>query len=123
MKICKIDKCFSEVYLKELCQKHYNRKRYLRDKPDGYIVYGLHEGDNKIKYVGMTETNLEKKKGHHRFHRNNKNIEILPIVSNIQNYDEAAELEEDYIKRYDTYKNGWNKTPDGKGGSIYQDNG
>ena len=69
----------------------------------------------KIYYVGCTSQELSEYIRSKRFKFKQPDIKIRPLVSNIATEEEALSLETDYIKRYDTFRNGWNKCPIGTG--------
>lgn len=80
-------------------------------------VYKLTREDG-LEYIGIT-TNLPKRlKFHNKSHRFSElaicNVEILFEG----NYDECDALEEEFIIKYDTFKNGLNLTNRGKGKNL-----
>ena len=90
--------------------REYTKNRYESRKPGGSTIYGLHLSNSiDIFYVGRTIQHLDDRLKKHRLKMKIPNIQIRPIVSNIQNELEAKQLENDYIIRYDTIENGMNK--------------
>lgn len=120
MKYCyNVKNCGKKHQAKGMCNKCYLsvwRKKnpdsmkewYEENKPDMYIVYGLHEGDMDIKYVGCTQMPLQHRLNCHRTMRDMPHLEIHPIAhSGIK--AQARMLERLYIHVFDTYTEGWNK--------------
>ncbi|MDP7367950.1 MAG: hypothetical protein QGH83_11930 [Candidatus Pacebacteria bacterium] len=80
-----------------------------------YIIYKLTRNDNK-EYIGTTDTKcfrsrMNAHKISERFREYTFAIEILEKSTNIS----LLEKEELYISKFNTYKKGLNKTPEGKG--------
>lgn len=79
------------------------------------VVYKLRRIDNK-EYIGITETFKKRLYDHKR----SKRFRDLPIIdvqilNEFDDYDQGLLFEERAIEKYDTYRNGLNKTPSGQG--------
>ena len=84
-----------------------------------YYIYFLKDLDGKIQYVGQTQ-NLDTRK---REHKRNKPPHIFEISEQIDISEKAKETEIFYIKKFDTFKNGWNKSTGGEGFDAYERKG
>ena len=84
-----------------------------------YHIYILKNLDGVIKYVGQTQ-NLSTRK---RDHKRNKPPHIFEILEETCIPEDAKNLEIKYIKEYDTYKSGWNKSLGGEGFEGYSRSG
>jgi len=84
-----------------------------------YYIYLLKDLENNIKYVGQTQ-NPNTRKGDHK---NSKPQHIFEIVEETNIAEDAKNLEINYIKQFDTYKNGWNKSTGGEGFDNYNRTG
>ena len=81
-----------------------------------YWIYLLRDIEGNVKYVGQTQ-HIEERQ---RTHKREKPLHTFEILyENISAID-AKNLEIENIKKYDTYKNGWNKTSGGEGFSSYE---
>lgn len=81
-----------------------------------FIVYLIHREDNQ-KYIGSSNTaRIDKRMYDHkrtpRFQNFSFTYEILYMTDN---YDHCLDVEEILIAEYDTYHNGLNDTPNGRG--------
>jgi hypothetical protein len=84
-----------------------------------YYIYFLKDLNNKIQYVGQTQ-NINVRK---REHKRNKPPHIFELIEQTEISKEAKQFEIDYIKKYNTYKNGWNRSPGGEGFEKYDRKG
>lgn len=84
-----------------------------------YYIYFLKDLDGKVKYVGQTK-NLDSRK---REHKRNKPPHIFEISEKIDISEKAKEIEIFYIEKFDTFKNGWNKSTGGEGFDNYERKG
>jgi len=84
-----------------------------------YYIYFLKDLNNNIQYIGQTK-NLSTRKGEHK---RNKPPHIFELIEQTEISEKAKQLEIDYIKKYNTYKNGWNKSPGGEGFDDYDRQG
>lgn len=84
-----------------------------------YYIYLLKDLNNNIKYVGQTKDPSTRK----RDHKNSKPQHIFEIVEKTIIAEDAKNLEINYIKQFDTYKNGWNKSTGGEGFDNYDRTG
>lgn len=84
-----------------------------------YIVYKITRDDGKI-YIGTTNNKriyLRMKLHSYTERFKNHNFE-MEILEESTSYDYIMEKEEDYIKKFDSYNKGLNKTIDGKGNHM-----
>ena len=84
-----------------------------------HIVYLITREDG-LQYVGSTtENRFDKRINEHKYHpRFNKfDFSVEVLKDNILTEVDRFRLEKEYIKSFDTYKNGLNETPDGTGRS------
>jgi hypothetical protein len=84
-----------------------------------YYIYFLKDLNGTVKYVGQTRNCSARK----RDHKKSKHPHIFEIVEQIDIPEKAKELEIFYIKKFDTYKNGWNKSTGGEGFDNYERKG
>ena len=84
-----------------------------------YYIYFLKDLNGNIKYVGQTQ-NLDAKK---REHKRNKPPHTFEINEQIDIPKKAKEAEIFYIEKFDTFKNGWNKSTGGEGFDNYERKG
>lgn len=83
-----------------------------------YYIYVLKE-DNQIKYVGQTINPLKRKCSH----RNTKEPHVFEIIFETNDKKIAKQKEIEYILKFNTYLNGWNKSPGGEGFDCYERKG
>ena len=79
-----------------------------------YYIYAL-EQDNIIKYIGQT-INPNKRKC---AHKNTKDLHEFKIIFSTEDKDIAKSKEIEFISEYNTYYDGWNKSPGGEGFETY----
>lgn len=84
-----------------------------------YYIYLLRDVDGIVKYVGQTQHIDERK----RTHKRQKPPHTFEILFENLSSNDAKNLEIENIKKYDTYKNGWNKTSGGEGFDGYERKG
>jgi len=84
-----------------------------------YYIYFLKDLDGKVKYVGQTQ-NLDSRR---REHKRNKPPHKFEISEQIDNSEKAKEAEIFHIEKFDTFKNGWNKSTGGEGFDDYERKG
>ena len=84
-----------------------------------YYIYTLKDINGEIKYVGQTQ-NLDARK---REHKRNKPPHTFDIIEQIDISEQAKNLEIFYIEKFDTFKNGWNKSTGGEGFNDYERKG
>jgi len=84
-----------------------------------YYIYFLKDLDGKVKYVGQTK-NLDSRK---REHKRNKPPHTFEISEQIDISEKAKETEIFYIEKFDTFKNGWNRSTGGEGFDNYERKG
>lgn len=84
-----------------------------------YYIYFLRDLSGTIKYVGQTK-NLNTRK---REHKRNKPPHTFEISEQIKISEEAKKAEIFYIEKFDTFKNGWNKSTGGEGFGNYERKG
>ena len=84
-----------------------------------YYIYFLKDLNGNIKYVGQTQ-NLDARK---REHKRNKPPHTFEINEQIDIPKKAKEAEIFYIEKFDTFKNGWNKSTGGEGFDNYERKG
>ena len=84
-----------------------------------YYIYFLKDLNGKIKYVGQTQ-NLDSRK---REHKRNKPPHNFEISEQIDISEKAKEAEIFYIEKFDTFRNGWNKSTGGEGFDDYERKG
>ena len=75
--------------------------------------------DGKVKYVGQTQ-NLDSRR---REHKRNKPPHKFEISEQIDISEKAKEAEIFHIEKFDTFKNGWNKSTGGEGFDDYERKG
>lgn len=82
-----------------------------------YTVYAIKQGE-KVLYVGKT-INLQRRKCEHRYRRRlDKSYSFVQLQTTL-NKEEAKKIEEQYILKYDTFRNGWNVTA-GEGSRLVE---
>lgn len=79
-----------------------------------YYIYALISEIDKVCYIGQTQTPNSRKNGH-----KSKPPHMFKILYEVETKEEAKTLEISLIEKYDTYKNGWNKSPGGEGFEGY----
>lgn len=84
-----------------------------------YFVYLLRDKNGTVKYVGQTQHIDDRM----RCHRRQKPPHTFEILYENLKADDAKMLEIENIDKYDTYKNGWNKTSGGEGFDGYNRKG
>jgi hypothetical protein len=84
-----------------------------------YYIYFLKNLNGEVKYVGQTQ-NLDIRK---REHKRNKPQHTFEIGEEIDIPERAKEKEIFYIEKFDTFKNGWNKSTGGEGFDNYERKG
>ena len=84
-----------------------------------YYIYTLKDLNNTVKYVGQNKDPTTRK----RNHKNNKPQHIFEVIEETNIMKEAKNLEIGYIKKFDTYQNGWNKSTGGEGFDNYKRKG
>jgi len=84
-----------------------------------YYIYFLKDSNGKVKYIGQTQ-NLNARK---REHKRNKPPHIFEIIEQISIPEKAKQKEIFYIEKFDTFKNGWNKSTGGEGFDCYERKG
>lgn len=84
-----------------------------------YYIYILKDLNDNIKYVGQTQD----PKSRQINHRSNKPQHIFKIIEETNITEKAKKLEIDYIKKFNTYIKGWNKSPGGEGFDNYNRSG
>lgn len=84
-----------------------------------YDIYVLKNTLGEIKYVGQSQ-NIKVRKTEHK---RKKPSHTLEIIETFNNAIDAKEAEIFYIQKYNTYKNGWNKSPGGEGFEEYNRKG
>lgn len=84
-----------------------------------YYIYILKDLNENVKYVGQTR-NVDVRKKNHKRSKPPHKFEIL--FENLSP-EEAKIIEIENISKYDTYKNGWNKTKGGEGFDGYERKG
>ena len=84
-----------------------------------YYIYFLKDLNGKVKYVGQTQ-NLDSRK---REHKRNKPPHTFEMSEHIDISEKAKEAEIFYIKKFDTFKNGWNRSTGGEGFDNYKRKG
>lgn len=98
------------------------------------IIYRITNTITQKSYIGQTKNSLKERWYHHcydAFKRKNKNFKIynairkygteswiLETLENIEDINLLNEREQYWIKRYDTFHNGYNSTTGGDGGKI-----
>ncbi len=78
------------------------------------IVYKIERNDD-LCYIGITNNFKKRLKDHLKSKRFDIGIKTYSILADVHDYHIAEILEEFFIEKYDTYKNGLNTTIDGKG--------
>lgn len=81
-----------------------------------YYIYFLKNLDGKVRYVGQTQ-NLDVRK---REHKRNKPPHNFEVCEQVEISEKAKELEIFYIEKFNTYKDGWNKSTGGEGFDNYE---
>jgi hypothetical protein len=84
-----------------------------------YYIYFLRDSNGDVKYVGQTQ-DIDRRMTEHKRMKPPHTFEV--IYENINSID-AKILEIENIDKYDTYKNGWNKTRGGEGFAGYDRKG
>jgi len=84
-----------------------------------YNIYFLKDINGNVKYVGQTQ-HINQRIVDHKRKKPPHTFEV--IYENINSVD-AKKLEKENIQKYDTYKNGWNKTEGGEGFDGYERKG
>ena len=77
-------------------------------------VYMITRNDD-LSYIGITVNKENRFYEHKRSERFSIGIKSIEILAECDDYEESEELEEYFISKYDTYKNGLNLTVNGKG--------
>jgi len=77
-------------------------------------VYKIIRNDG-LEYIGITVNYKARIKSHLKSSRFAIGIKEFKILKECDTYKEAEQLEEVYIQQFNTYKNGLNLTPTGKG--------
>lgn len=77
-------------------------------------VYKITRVDD-LSYIGMTLNTVSRFKTHKKSNRFKVGIKSIEILEECDSYETAEDLEEYYIDYFDTFKNGLNVTPNGKG--------
>ncbi len=83
-----------------------------------YYIYALKQND-EIKYIGQT-INPDQRK---RAHKNTREEHEFEVIFSTENKETAREKEIELIQEYNTYSNGWNKSPGGEGFEDYSRKG
>ncbi len=83
-----------------------------------YYIYALLSETDKICYVGQTQNPKTRKNGH-----KSKPPHVFKILHAVSSKEEAKLLEISLIEKFDTYKEGWNKSPGGEGFEGYERKG
>lgn len=83
-----------------------------------YYIYVLKESET-IKYVGQTIDPIKRKCSH----RNTRKSHTFEIIFETEDKEIAKQKEIEYISRFNTYINGWNKSPGGEGFENYERKG
>lgn len=78
------------------------------------FVYKITRLDD-LEYIGITVNLQSRIRDHEKSDRFKIGIKKVVVLAKTDTYEHAEYLEEDYIKHFDTYKNGLNLTPAGKG--------
>jgi predicted GIY-YIG superfamily endonuclease len=81
------------------------------------VIYLITRNDN-MQYVGITCEFNKRMIAHKKSERFAQGIKNIEILEECDTYEEAERLEPEYIKKYDTYYNGLNKSIDGKGNHL-----
>ena len=84
-----------------------------------YFIYLLRDKNDVVKYVGQTQHIDDRR----RCHKNNKPPHTFEVLYENLNASHAKMLEIENIDKYDTYRNGWNKSSGGEGFSGYERKG
>ena len=84
-----------------------------------YYIYFLRDENDNVKYVGQTKDPTTRKRDHEKI----KPQHIFEIIEETDIAENAKNLEIEYIKKYNTYKTGWNKSPGGEGFDEYDRKG
>lgn len=77
-------------------------------------VYKITRQDD-LEYIGITVNKKVRFKSHEKSKRFESGIKYIEILAEVDSYEEAEELEEFFIDKYNTYECGLNLTPKGKG--------
>lgn len=80
-----------------------------------YHIYILKDLDGRVKYVGQTQQIEVRKRDHKRL----KPPHTFEVLFETFSPDIAKIVEIENISKYDTFKNGWNKTTGGEGFDDY----
>lgn len=81
------------------------------------VIYLITRNDGK-QYVGITCQFNRRMSAHKRTDRFKDEIKNIEILRECETYEEAERLEPDYIKKYNTFYDGLNKSIDGKGNHL-----
>ena len=84
-----------------------------------YYIYFLRDENDNVKYVGQTKDPTTRKRDHKKI----KPQHIFEIIEETDIAENAKNLEIEYIKKHNTYKTGWNKSPGGEGFDEYDRKG
>jgi hypothetical protein len=84
-----------------------------------FYIYCLKDLNSEIQYVGQTKNPTVRKRDHIR----NKPPHTFEIIEQFILSEEAKYSEINYIKKYNTYTKGWNKSPGGEGFDNYNRKG
>lgn len=77
-------------------------------------VYKITRVDG-LSYIGITVNPKKRFRSHSKSNRFSLGIEKIEILDVCENYEQAEDLEEEYISLFDTFKNGLNMTKNGRG--------
>lgn len=83
-----------------------------------YYIYTLKQ-DNIVKYVGQTINPIKRKCAH----KNIRELHNFEIIFSTEDRNLAKQKEIELIKEYNTYYDGWNKSPGGEGFEDYSRKG
>lgn len=81
------------------------------------FIYLITRKDGQ-QYVGITYDMKKRMREHSYSERFKMGIESVSIIKECETYTEASELEEKYIEEYDTFRNGLNRSKNGKGNHL-----
>ena len=79
-----------------------------------YYIYALKQ-NNVIKYIGQTINPIKRQCAH----KNTRDDHKFEIIFSTEDKEIAKKKEIEFIVEYDTYYNGWNKSPGGEGFEDY----
>lgn len=78
------------------------------------VIYKITRKDGQ-EYIGIAINHKNRFNQHRSSERFSMGIKKIEILEEVDDYKKAEKLEEYYIEKYDTYKNGLNQTKNGKG--------